>query len=120
MNIPAITRLFGIALLAIGLIAISGAPAYAGMIGTQELLAEQSLQDDRDKINAFLDRADVQDRLQDLDVPALPARERVDALTAAEAASLAQRIDTLPAAGALSETDFIIILLVAILVALIV
>ncbi|MCY1555454.1 hypothetical protein D9M68_921230 [compost metagenome] len=54
-----------------------------------------------------------------MDVPAALARSRVDALTPAEVASLAQRIDTLPAAGALSGTDVVIILLVAILVVLI-
>jgi hypothetical protein len=43
----------------------------------------------------------------------------VDALTPAETATLAQRIDALPAGGALSGTDFVVILLVALLVVLI-
>ena len=55
-----------------------------------------------------------------MDVPAALARSRVDALTPTEAATLAQRIDALPAGGALSGTDFVIILLVAILVVLII
>jgi hypothetical protein len=48
------------------------------------------------------------------------AKQRVDALTDAEVVSLAGKIDTLPAGGALSSTDLIIILLVAILVALLI
>ena len=94
--------------------------AAAGMIGTSEVIAEQNVQADRDKVSEFLDRANVQERLQVMDVPAVLARSRVDALTPTEAATLAQRIDALPAGGALSGTDFVIILLVAILVVLIV
>lgn len=94
--------------------------AAAEMIGTGEVIAEQSVQADRDKVREFLDRANVQERLQVMDVPAALARSRVDALTPTEAATLAQRIDAMPAAGALSGHDFIVILLVAILVVLII
>lgn len=117
MKFPAIDYSLAIALLAA--IAIASTPAHAGLIGTPEMLAEQTVQTDRDKVHEFLDRATVQERLQVMDVPAALARERVDAMTPAEVATLAQRIDAMPAAGALSGNDFIVILLVAILVALI-
>ncbi|MBU3057118.1 PA2779 family protein [Pseudomonas indica] len=94
------------------------APAQAAMISTDEVIATQDAQADREKVKEFLGRADVEKKLQDMDVPANVARKRVDALTAEEAATLAKRIDALPAGGALSGTDFIIILLVAILVAI--
>jgi hypothetical protein len=113
------SRNFAAALLAVCLITTLSAPTYAGIIGTQETLAEQSTQANRDKVRDFLNRADVEKKLQAMDVPAAEARIRVDALTPAEAATLAQRIDSQPAGGALSGTDFVIILLVAILVALI-
>jgi len=117
MKIPSIT--LGVALLAACLFAVLSAPAYAGMISTGEILAEQTVQDDRATVHEFLNRANVQEQLQVMDVPAALARSRVDALTPEEAATLAQRIDALPAGGALSGTDFIIILLVAILVVLV-
>lgn len=117
MKIPALR--FTVALLIAGLVAVLGTPVYAGMIGTQEILAEQTVQTDRDKVHEFLDRANVQQQLQVMDVPAALARERVDAMTPAEVATLAQRIDAMPAAGALSGNDFVIILLVALLVVLI-
>ncbi|MDM8350176.1 PA2779 family protein [Pseudomonas sp. sp1636] len=117
MKIPALT--LSVALLAGLLLFLLPPTVQAGMIGTQEVIAEQTLQVDRDKVREFLNRADVEQRLQAMDVPAALARSRVDALTPAEAAALAQRVDTLPAAGALSGTDFVIILLVALLVALI-
>ncbi|CAD5109688.1 PA2779 family protein [Zestomonas carbonaria] len=94
-------------------------PAQAAMISTGEVVASQQEQADRDKVREFLGRASVEEQMKVLGVDAALARSRVDALTAQEVASLAQRIDTLPAGGALSGTDVIIILLVAILVVLI-
>ena len=116
MKIPALT--FGVALLA-ALLILPPITAQASMIGTQEVIAEQALQADRDKVSEFLNRADVEERLQAMDVPAALANSRVDALTPAEVATLAQRIDALPAGGALGGTDFVIILLVVLLVVLI-
>ncbi|MNG38175.1 hypothetical protein D3C84_1257720 [compost metagenome] len=53
-----------------------------------------------------------------MDVPAALAKTRVEALTAQEVAALAQRIDALPAGGALDSMEVVIILLIAILVAI--
>jgi hypothetical protein len=94
-------------------------PAQAAMIATDEVVANQQVEADRDKVRDFLSRASVEERMKVLGVDAAAARSRVDALTPAEVASLAQRIDSLPVGGALSGTDVIIILLVAILVVLI-
>jgi hypothetical protein len=94
-------------------------PAQAEMIGTEEILSEQNLAAERAKLDALLARSDVQQALQAMDVQPQLARERVDAMTPAEVANLSQRLDSVPVAGALSGTDFVIILLVAILVALI-
>ena len=116
MKIPALK--FGLALLA-ALLLLPPITAQASMISTQEVIAEQTLQADRDKVSEFLNRADVEQSLQTMDVPPALARSRVDALTPAETATLAQRIDALPAGGALGGTDFVIILLVVLLVVLI-
>ncbi|MDO8698525.1 MAG: PA2779 family protein [Pseudomonas sp.] len=109
---------FGVTLLLACWTAALTPSVQAGMVSTAEAVSSQSVQADRDKIEAFLSRASVQEKMQALGVQATAAKERVNALTAAEAASLAQRIDALPAGGALSTTDFIIILLIAILVAI--
>jgi hypothetical protein len=71
---------------------------------------------DRAKVHQFLERATVKERLQALGVGALNARGRIDALTQEEVHALAQRIDSMPAGGALSERDVILLLLVALLV----
>lgn len=92
--------------------------ARAEMIGAEKAMpdAAQSTTDpDRAKVQQFLDRANVKERLHAMGVDALNAQERVKAMSDAEVHALAQRIDTMPAGGALSQNDWILILLVAIL-----
>lgn len=67
-------------------------PAHAGMVGTEDLLQ-------RERIHAFLDRADVQAQLIARGVNPQEVTARVAALTDVEAAELAARIDSLPAGG---------------------
>lgn len=94
--------------------------AQAAMVTTQDALSAQQIQNDREKVRNFLDRAAVKDKLQALGVDAVLAKGRVDALSDQDVQLLAQKIDALPAGGALGSTDLILILLVAILVAIVV
>ena len=94
--------------------------ALADLVSTDQLVSDATIQVDRDKIRAFMSRADAERSLKALGVDPESAKQRVDALTDAEVVSLAGKIDTLPAGGNLSTNDIIIILLVAILVALII
>ena len=61
------------------------------------------------------DRTRVLERMQALGVDSAMARSRLESLTPQEAHELAQRIDTAPAGGALSDRDIILILLVTLL-----
>lgn len=90
--------------------------ANAGMIGVDALTAPGQADQDRAKVQAFMDRATVKQRLVAMGVDGLAARDRVGSLTEAEVHALAQRIDAMPAGGALSNQDLVIILLVAILI----
>jgi hypothetical protein len=92
--------------------------AQAEIVDTEALAAPSQAELDRAKVQAFMDRANVKERLQAMGISGLVAKDRVAALSEAEVHSLAQRIDTMPAGGALSQTDWILILLVAILVAI--
>ena len=67
-------------------------PAHAGMVATEQLL-------DRERIVTLLERADVQAQLQAHGVSPAAVKARVAALTDAEAAELAAKIDELPAGG---------------------
>jgi len=70
-------------------------PAYAGMVATDAALAAA----DRDRVAAMLDRADVRSQLQALGVEPADVKARVEALSDAEAAQLAGRVQELPAGG---------------------
>ena len=72
-------------------------PAQAGIVATEDALAVSS---DRARIGEVVERADVQARLQAYGVSPAEVKARVAALSDAEAAELAARIDDLPAGGA--------------------
>jgi hypothetical protein len=97
-------------------LALQPIQASAAMVSTQDAATSQKIQADREKVRTFLDRATVKDKLQAMGVQAAVAKDRVDALSDSEVELLAQRIDSLPAGGNISNTELIIILLVVILV----
>jgi hypothetical protein len=79
-------------LIALLLILSLALPAQAGMLATESALA-------RERIAAALERAEVQAALAAYGVSPSDAQSRVAAMTDAEAAQLAARIDELPAGG---------------------
>lgn len=97
-------------------LAIQIPAAQAGMIGAEALATPNQAELDRAKVQSFLDRANVKERMQAMGVNALATDQRVQSMTDAEVHALAERIDTLPAGGALSNQDLIIVLLIALLV----
>lgn len=78
--------------------------APVGMVSTQQLAQDNRLDQQRARVSAFLDRAEVQSLLQARGVDAADAQARVASLTASELASLAAQIDTLPAGEGVLET----------------
>jgi hypothetical protein len=85
-------RRFIASLLAIALVA--PIPAHAAMLSTDSALGP-----DRERIAQILDRTHVQAQLQAYGASPAEVKARVAALTDAEAAELAARIDELPAGG---------------------
>jgi len=73
--------------------------ARAAMVGTGEIIQQQSADQGRDKIIAFLDRSDVQQQLQSFGVAPVDAKVRVASLSDSEVQMLAGKIDQLPAGG---------------------
>ena len=80
--------------------------ARAGMIATPDAEA-------RGRLQAFVDRAEVQARLEAYGVSRAEVQARVASLTDEEAALVAQRIDELPAGGVvgLILTIFLVLLI---------
>ena len=83
-------------------------PAHAGLIGTADTLQ-------RERLTSFLERAEVQAQLQSQGIDPADAKARVSALTDAEAAELAGRIDSLPAGGGVSLLGAIVLIFLVLL-----
>jgi hypothetical protein len=73
--------------------------AFAGMIGTETVLDATRGQEARDYLNRTLAREDVRASLIAQGIDPLEAKARVDSLSDAEAVSLADQIEELPAGG---------------------
>ena len=78
-------------------------PAQAGMLATESAL-------ERERIATLLERADVRAQLQSYGVAPGEIKARVAALSDAEAAELAARIDELPAGGSIIGALLIVFL----------
>ena len=92
-------------------------PATAGLIGTGEVAAPP--QSERERVKALIDRPEVAQKLQTLGVLPKDAQARVDALTDEEVASLASKIDALPA-GAMTDQNWLLVIIAVILVAILI
>ncbi|TFY99411.1 hypothetical protein EZ313_22965 [Ramlibacter henchirensis] len=102
----------------IAILALQASFARAEMLGPEAVLSQQPAtlaELEREKVKHFLDTTALQDKLRALGVDGLNASARVDAMTPQEVHALAQRIDAMPAGGAFSDRDIILILLVALL-----
>lgn len=94
--------------------------AQAELVSTEQVTVDAKAQADREKVKAFLSRADAERNLIEMGVAPETAKQRVDSLTDEEVATIAGKIDTLPAGGALSSTEVILIVLIAILIAILI
>jgi hypothetical protein len=74
-------------------------PARAAMLGTAQVLKENTQDLNRDRLRGFLEREEVQAQLQSWGVDSETAKARVDSLTDEEVSDIVARLDTLPAGG---------------------
>jgi hypothetical protein len=89
-------------------------PAQAGLVGTDQVAAPP--QSERERVKALLARPEVAKKLETLGVLPQDAAARVDALTDAEVASLASRIDALPAGGLGTQEWLLVIIAILVLI----
>lgn len=85
----------------------------ASMISTEQVVTAVAAEQNRAKVTATFERADVQAELQKMGINTDDARARVAAMTDAETASIAKQVDSLPAGGdgILGTLVFIFVLL---------
>ncbi|MEJ7929337.1 PA2779 family protein [Ramlibacter sp. AN1015] len=89
--------------------------AQAEIVDTDALAAPTQADLDRAKVREFMDRANVKERMQAMGITGIVARDRVASLSEAEVHAMAERIETMPAGGALTTQDWILVALVALL-----
>lgn len=92
--------------------------AQASIVATDEVITADAALANRDRVNSFLARADVQQALQAQGLSTQAATDRVKALSDAEVEQLAGRVDQAPAGGdvlGLLFTVFIVLLVTDIL-----
>lgn len=77
--------------------AVPVVPAMASVIGTEQVLAGQSMAESRATVEAFMNREDVRTQFKSMGVNPDEAVQRVAALSDAEVAKLADRIQSAPA-----------------------
>lgn len=92
--------------------------AHAGMISTESVLNAQQAQQNRARVRAFMQRDDVRTYLEQQGVAPDDALARVDRLTDNEVATVAGRLDRMPAGGSIGG-DLLGVALVVFIVLLI-
>jgi len=88
-------------------------PAYAGLIGTEQFMANQIADQDRQTLHNVLERDDARKLLEKHGASTEQAQERIDAMTNEEVRIMAQKFDSLPTAG---DGGILLAVLVVILV----
>jgi len=89
-----------VALISLSIVSLGlQAPAAAGIVGTADAVAAVHQQDHRAAVQGVLARADVREQMVGLGVDPAEVEARIAALTDAEVATLATRIEGAPAGG---------------------
>jgi len=107
-----------LAVLFVQCLVLATVPVRAEMIGTPQFLAP-SANAQRERIDAFLAREDVQRQFEALGVSPADAGTRVAGLTGAELQALSSRIDSLPA-GAHSNIGALELILIILLIVILI
>ena len=94
--------------------------ADAEMVSTDQAIGQVTADQDRARVQVFLDRTGTQEKLQAMGIDAQAVKERVARLTNQEVNELARQIDSLPAGGDTSNRNLIAILLIVLLVVLLI
>lgn len=95
-------------------------PAAAGLIGTEQAVADSPAGSERERVNALVARPEVARQLQALGLPPENAKARVDAMTDQEVHALATRLDQLPAGGNFNDFQWVMIIIGVVIIALLV
>lgn len=91
-------------------------PVYAGLISTDQIMHQQSLDCDRATLRAMVKHKEAQALLENHGVSTFQAQERINVMTDAEVRMFAENFDNLPAAGGIGNAAAILILVLLIII----
>ncbi|RUM92625.1 MAG: hypothetical protein DSZ27_02400 [Thiomicrospira sp.] len=83
----------------LSLLSVITLPVQAAMLNTQQLVQESSMTSERAKLNAMMQREDIQSQFLEMGVSPEEVQQRVAALTDAEVAQLNHQMEQVPAGG---------------------
>lgn len=81
----------------IALLSIQSSIVRAGMVGTDEVIAEEQHQVDKQALLTMLEEDEVKAKLEALGVPEEQVKSRIDAMTSEELAQFNEQLEDLPA-----------------------
>ncbi|MDE1464493.1 PA2779 family protein [Spartinivicinus poritis] len=81
----------------IALLSIQTTMVRAGMVGTDQVIAEEQHQVDKEALLSMLEEDEVKEKLQALGVPEEQVKSRIDAMTPEELAQFNEKLTELPA-----------------------
>lgn len=84
-------------------------PALAALVGTETVIENNRIAETRNYLKKALGRAEVKNALTARGIDPLEAQARIDSLSDAEIANIADQVDQLPAGG---DTLFIFLILI--------
>lgn len=93
-------------------------PASAGLVGTEEIAGAAQAAEARARLQFLAERPEVAKQLQTLGIAPHEAADRVAAMSDAEVVSISGKVGALPAGGAMTNTELLIVILLVVLVAL--
>ena len=99
----------------LALCALLAQGARAAVISTDDAIAKPQAAQERSRVKALVARPEVARELQAFGVAPADIDKRIDAMSDDEVRVLAGRLDALPAGGALSNTDFLLVIIIVIL-----
>lgn len=99
MNLPFMRFVGRILIVSVLSLSITAPGAQAAMVSTEQAIASQASQHDRERLLTLLERSEVRTQLHAWGVSPDTAKARVDALTDEEVADISGKLDNLPAGG---------------------
>jgi len=101
-------------------LALASSRAFGGTIGTEAAAAPAQAAAARERVKALVQRPELARQIQLLGIAPGQAQDRVDAMSDAEVLALAGKLDALPAGGALSNEQLLLVILLVVLIAILI